>query len=579
MSSQSNNKQVIYVDPEDEVTGIIDKVGKSESKVVALVLPKRASVFQSVVNMKLLKKRADDAQKHVVLITSEQSLLPLAGMSGLHVAPSLQSRPEIPAAATGEADEEEPDIPVGGQDEPAAKDDFDPEQSANKPVGELAGLPPDDDAPLEIDNRDSSDSAKPGANAKTDAAAVAAGKKGKPPKDPSGKKKFHIPNFLKFRKRLLLAILIIIILVVAYFVAFRILPHAVIAVKTDASDVNSTISMTLDTSKKKLDKDQKLVPAQLATQQKTYSQKSPATGQKNDGDTATGNITMTVCAQDPSDAKDVPAGIGVSTSNLTYITQSTAHFHPTFQSCDNGVVAKSNSVDIKAQKPGDQYNTSDASFSVSGRPNVSAQGSADGGSDDVSKVVQQSDIDSAKKQLAAKDEGDFKHQLEASLKQNNVHAIPASFTTSSSKVSASAKAGDETDSVTVTETITYTMYGAKTQALKALIKQAANQQIDSKKQSILSYGLNKASFSVPQPGQSSQLGVVMDVTSTAGPKLDAGQLKKQAVGKKSGKIRSTIKKNPGVTNVDVKFSPFWVSTVSNPDKITVRFEKSGNNGG
>jgi hypothetical protein len=92
------SKDNIYVDVDDEITAIIDKVRASQAKIVALVLPKRASVLQSVVNMKLLKRSADDAGKKLVLITSEQGLLPLAGSVGVFVASSLQSRPEVPEA-------------------------------------------------------------------------------------------------------------------------------------------------------------------------------------------------------------------------------------------------------------------------------------------------------------------------------------------------------------------------------------------------------------------------------------------------------------------------------------------------
>ena len=48
------DKDTIYVDIDDEITGIIDKLRNSDAKVVALVLPKRATVFQSIVNMKLV---------------------------------------------------------------------------------------------------------------------------------------------------------------------------------------------------------------------------------------------------------------------------------------------------------------------------------------------------------------------------------------------------------------------------------------------------------------------------------------------------------------------------------------------
>src|SRR6266550_7523685 len=95
------SKDVIYVDVDDEITSIIDKIENAEHKVVALVLPKRAASLQSIVNMKLLKRSADTADKNVVLITSEHALLPLAGAAGLHVARNLQSKPEIPDAPVG----------------------------------------------------------------------------------------------------------------------------------------------------------------------------------------------------------------------------------------------------------------------------------------------------------------------------------------------------------------------------------------------------------------------------------------------------------------------------------------------
>ena len=75
--SANPGKDVIYIDVDDEITGIIDKVRRSGQKIVALVLPKRAAVFQSIVNMKLLKRAAEEAQKNIVLITSEVGLLPL----------------------------------------------------------------------------------------------------------------------------------------------------------------------------------------------------------------------------------------------------------------------------------------------------------------------------------------------------------------------------------------------------------------------------------------------------------------------------------------------------------------------
>ena len=91
-------KDTIYIDIDDEITSIIDKVQASKHKIVALVLPKRATTLQSIVNMRLLKRTGEETEKHIVLITSEASLLPLAGIVGMYVAKTLQTKPAIPAA-------------------------------------------------------------------------------------------------------------------------------------------------------------------------------------------------------------------------------------------------------------------------------------------------------------------------------------------------------------------------------------------------------------------------------------------------------------------------------------------------
>jgi hypothetical protein len=143
----SAQKDVIYIDIDDEITSIIDKVNASKQKIVALVLPKRATVFQSIVNMKLLKRTADTTKKRVVLITSEAGILPLAGAVGMYVAKTLQSKPAIPAGP--KLGDTPVNIPVDDvSDEP-------PELDPTKPIGELAGVDEEEEA-IEVDNDEES---------------------------------------------------------------------------------------------------------------------------------------------------------------------------------------------------------------------------------------------------------------------------------------------------------------------------------------------------------------------------------------------------------------------------------------
>ncbi|MDO4612263.1 MAG: hypothetical protein Q4B29_02275, partial [Candidatus Saccharibacteria bacterium] len=90
------NKDVIYIEPEDDITDIITKIENSKEKIVALVPPKKAGVFRSVVNIKLIAKAGASAEKTIVLVTTDPSIMRIAGMVRVPVTKNLQSAPSIP---------------------------------------------------------------------------------------------------------------------------------------------------------------------------------------------------------------------------------------------------------------------------------------------------------------------------------------------------------------------------------------------------------------------------------------------------------------------------------------------------
>ena len=88
------NKDVIYIDVEDDITAIIGKVKSSKEKIVALVPPKRVGVLQSAVNLRLLQRTATQSDKRIVLITNNQALAALSAAASIPVAKNLQSKPD-----------------------------------------------------------------------------------------------------------------------------------------------------------------------------------------------------------------------------------------------------------------------------------------------------------------------------------------------------------------------------------------------------------------------------------------------------------------------------------------------------
>jgi hypothetical protein len=562
-------KDTIYVDIDDEITGIIDKVRSSNGKIVALVLPKRATTFQSIVNMKLLKRASEDAKKHLVLITTEAGLLPLAGAAGVHVAKTLTSKPEIPTEPTGSPTDDDEVAEV--EDDEFDTDEVTAENSGDKPVGQLAGLGAASQAgkdgdvdTVELDNTEPADSKKP-----LVAAGVAAAAK-KAAKD----KKLAVPNFERFRKLFIIGGIALVALIIGLIWAAIVLPKATIAIDTDASAINVDENLKLSTTAKSVRLTDNTLPAKRVEQQKTATQQVATTGQKNNGNKASGNVSITNCSDFPA---NLPAGTGFSTDGKTYISTEAAVIPPsTFKrsgACNEDGKALVNAI---AQSGGAAYNTSGgSSMTIAGRPaDLSARsGRMDGGTDNIVQVVSQSDIANARSKMAASSDNGVKQALQTQLKGENYFAIAATFSGSTPNVTNSADVGDEASSVTVTQTVTYSMFGVKEEDLKKVVENALKDQIDTEKQSILSLGLDKAVFNVNE-SSATAADLSMSATATAGPELDIESIKREAAGKKSGEVKSALQSNPDVTGVEVKLSPFWVNSVpKKASKITVTIEK------
>ena len=578
----AKDKDTIYIDIDDEITGIIDKLKVSEGKVVALVLPKRASVFQSIVNMKLLKRAADSEKKNLVLITTETGLMPLAGAAGVHVAKTLTSKPEIPMAPDG----------INDTEETVQEDALDGEATdetpldADKTLGELAGAgavaaaaePPtgsDGVETLTLDDDDLAPEDELAADAKDSKASEKPAKDGAKAKK---NKKLSIPNFERFRKLIIIGVILLILLIGGFIFANISLAKATINIKTDATNVSTNLNLNLSTAAKTLDASSNTIPAKPASQQKTYTQQVPTTGQKNNGNKASGSIAMTaqVCGSIPDGGPpDVPAGTGVSDNGLTYITQGDTSFSqspsPPKHGCET--FSATAPTTIQAQTGGANYNGATA-FSIAGRSDVSASVSSaiSGGTDSIVQIVNQNDINSAKSKISPSD-SNLKQTLESQLKGSSYYPLDATYVAGTPVVTSSSNVGDIANTVTVTETITYTMFGVKQSDLTTLIDNQINTQIDASKQKILDNGLSQGVFNVNNiAADTAQLS--LSTKATAGPDLNINDIKQQAAGQHIGAIKSQLSSNPDVTSVDVSISPFWASSApKKTSRITVNIAK------
>lgn len=556
-----SGKHTVYIDIDDEITSIIEKVKSAPDKIVALVLPKRATVLQSIVNMKLLKKSAATAKKSIVLITSEAGLMPLAGVVGLHVAKTLQSKPVIPPPPerneTNEAEIDE-----------SSPEDEEPEIDKSKAVGELAGAKAvdGDDEPetIELDNE-------------TSAAPVSAGK------NLLKKARFKVPNFDKFRLRFFLIILGIVLFITGWIFAGVVLPKAVITITTDTTTVTSTVPFTASTEIQDLDVDQAQVPAVSKEVKKTDTEKTTASGKLDKGVKASGSVVFYNCSVDDklSDTnRTIPAGSTLTSNGQSFVTSAAVTVLPSSYTGSNCQKNKpSGSVGITATKTGTESNlAANSTFTVSSLSTASAtNGSAlSGGTPSViAQVVSQDDIDKAVSAMKGRLDQEAFNELDQQLQSEDMFGLTETRVTSEPVIkSTPALNAEASGEVTVTAETTYSVLGVKRDYLSQLIKKDAGKQIDLSKQSITDDGLDAAAIRLVTRDSAAKAQMTVQALVTAGPEIDQKAIKEQIRGKKRGEVERIIGGLPGVKGVTVQYKPFWVySTPKAVKKINIVIEK------
>lgn len=551
-------KDVIYIDVEDDITAIIGKVKAAEHKIVALVPPKRIGAIQSAVNLKLVHRAAEQANKRLVIISNNHALVALAGSAGIPVAKNLQSKPELAEIPALDIDDGEDvidgaELPVGEHAKMAngAVDD-----AAAPAVGAAAV----DAAIKDAEAEDAAEDAAPVA-----AAAV--------PKRVTPRNKVAVPNFDRVRKKLFLivggGIALLLFLIWAIFIA----PAARVVVTARTTDValnsKATLAGTATTDLKA-----GTIKTEVKSTKKHVSIPFTATGKKDVGEKATGQVTF---SNDEFYAVTVSGTVSAGGFNFVLSSPVTVPKGGcrTARDCWSGIATGT----IVAAESGSKYNG--VSGAVSGLPSAvsGTLANTSGGTDKVVTVVSQEDVDKVLGDATKAGEADA---AKADIKKqfgDGYIVIDSSFKADTGAVKPAPAVGAEApdNKATLAGDVTYSMTAVpKTEASKYLDAYFA-QQIDGKNnQKVYSNGLKDLSFTNIAAADNGAWLATISTNGKIGPKINEQDIKNYAKGKRYGDIQTYIKQIDGVSDVDVKFSPFWVNTApGDANKIKVEFKVNG----
>ena len=587
------NKDVIYIEPEQDITDILSSVKASKHKIVALVPPKKAGVLRSSVNFKLIAKAAAKNDKTVVLVTPDESLRRLASSVSIPVAKNLQSKPQVLDETEIEDDKDaEPEKET--EEEKPAEEEAKKEADEEKPADEEKEKQPAKKiavaAPIKEKKAESAEDDVIEGEPEPDKDAP----KTKKEKAIVKMKGTKIPNFAKYRKFIVAGVIALIIIVGFSIWANVVAPAATITIKVKTTAANFTEKVQFVNDESKADAKAGIFFITEKTVTKTAEGEFTATKQVDKGAKATGTIHVVrpagdMIAIDESNIKFViPSGTTITIDGKEYVTSKdidlSADKKMTVCSSKPSRTCTSSEIPgeatITAKQTGESYNieakTSGIKSSVSIPSNYKVTTDAvTGGSSKLVTVVSQEDIDKAADNLEGFGEEEARNELKTEFGDNYVFL--GSMKKGEPKVTTTPALDEEVgEGVTpkITREISYTMYAVEREPVKQFIEATVMTSLGDDTQIVYDTGVDtgKAFFESFQNSSEENTAKLKSITKT-GPRVTDEMVREKSLGKKVGEVQSILKSINGVSSVKVNTSYFWVNSVPNDtNKVEINIE-------
>ena len=583
------NKDVIYIEPEDDITDIIAKVKNAKTKIVALVPPKKAGVLRSVVNFKLIAKTALQHNKTVVLISTDENLVKFAQSVKMPVAKSLSSKPQLATddeAEFGDADEEsdiieeepETETSTSKSEKKDVKSDREKSHKDDKKVEAVKVKKPE-----EVVTEDEIDE-----EADTDK---------KVAKKKSNQK---VPNIKKYRTQIIIGSVFAVIMVVVLIWAFAFAPAAKVVVHVRTSDQGFSETIKLTTDQDKEDIDAGIFYMEEKAIEKTASADFEATGEVDKGTKASG--TLTVKRTSPvsivgngRDAITIPVGTKFTYNGLTYVSTAAStlravdgkDFDTDTCKVSTSLVATcdlskdvTTTVKIEAIENGDKYNmgavNSGWTASISGATPTSSA-AISGGSSKIVKIVSKDDLAAAEENLDITGESDAKKEL---IDENSDDAIviKSSFNIENGQLSSSPALGEEVHGDTkpkVTKKTTYKVYTVSRDAVSQYIEKTVEEGLGDDTRTVYATGAGKdeekvIAFFESYKNNNGEYTAKLKSTVKIGPRVTPEMISEKILGQKVGQVRTMLTSINGVADVEINRSYFWVTKIpSDINKVEI----------
>src|SRR3989344_1837099 len=560
----------IYLEPDEEITSIIDRLSKTSETEIAVVVPKNSTMFQSLVNLKLLVRQAQKLGKKVAIISNNKvgsrlakqlGLDPCAGLGMFAVSSQPVTEPAGPdslpdgtpihrySPAVGLQEPNEKSSELGDVDEAVSLD-------TTKPNSSISTIPNESNQKPEAQiNEPVASSQQP------EAPVILPPIVSRQSQTSSGYVSSNTDNSafaFPWKSALAAVAMLLVTLVVSYIF----IPKATITLTFLSKSLNETFPLTVKTNLSPTEgvtlpesTTGAVVSGNLLTVERTATKEVTASGKKDIGTKASGTISIRNC--EDTNSHLLPAGSKATANSKVFLT-STAVSIPPGQFSGGGTVCNSTSVTVTvtAQEAGEAHNLTTATFSLAGLPSrIAGSGSTTGGVTKQITVLSSDDVTNGYNDLKTQLNQDGNNELKSKAGDQVVLNDAIKSVIIEQKVD--KEVGAQTDKAIVSLTLNLFTIVFDFAAIESSAKAKLATKLEINQQLITSNDKKPMVVFKDLTEDKTTLLVEVAATGFAAPKIDKDTVTKEVIHSSASDAERFLKDKYQANEVKIEIIPGW----------------------
>ncbi|NCO43902.1 hypothetical protein GW889_00010 [Candidatus Berkelbacteria bacterium] len=593
--AQKNGRALIYLESDEEIPGIIQRIEQEKEAAITLVVPKASVVLQSVINLKLLQRVSGKAKKDIALVSQDAIGRNLAAQVGIPVFDSINAKiPVLEPVAQSIEKDEIIEVNMDKKSKPPVKVHHFQEEEAphGDDVSELTESPVDtdesenDDEDDDVENNDTDDTDETNDTISDEPDDTILPDKGEQSQRPLRHATVVSPQTVqrdavstlqnavqsppdrspqkRTRRGFWFGIIAMSCVIIAGLIIFY--PKAYVKIVVPGEAFNQTIDIAGKKDQKEADLTKSIIPMQVFEVEKESKKTVSATGKKNVGQKAKGSVSLTNVWS--LDAKKLTAGTRLTKDSKVFVTTVEVTIPGATVGLQQGQIVTSPgkaTITIEALEAGDSYNIAPGRFALSELPadqqeKIYGETSAalTGGSTQEITIVSADDVERAKESLRTEIADGAKKELtdqakglmllDKAIQVETISATPSvgvDTKADSFDLTVKAKASGATFSETALRDVFLAQVKEKVPQDKELVLNETSQDeiVATVKELDTKVGTMTISGSIK---------------TKIGPKIDIEPLRAKIAGKKQSEAITLLKSVSGIQDATIEIKPRWM---------------------